>query len=146
MEKGVTYAKLEMDGTDRFVPLRRMLGVSSFGMNLILLQPGARGRIHLHREQEEVYLVLEGTISLAVDGAERDMGVGELARVAPEVRRQLVNRGPDRCAILALGGSGDHVGRDGVAFVSWQSTEGAPPQEIPLPEDLPKEERRGVTS
>lgn len=145
MDKGVTYAKLEMDGTERFVPLRRMLGVSSFGMNLILMQAGQRGRIHLHREQEEVYLVLEGTLSLGIEGDERDMGVGEIARVAPEVRRQLVNRGPGRCAILALGGAGEHVGRDGTAFVSWEATEGAPPQEIPLPEDLPEKERRGAS-
>lgn len=142
MEKGVSYAKLEMDGTERFVPLRRMLGVSSFGLNLILLKPGERGRIHIHRSQEEVYVVLEGTLSLAVEGVERDLAVGEMARVAPDVRRQLVNRGPGRLAILALGGSGEHEGRDGIAFVSWGATSGAPPQEIPLPESLPAEEIR----
>lgn len=142
MKQGVSYAKIETGGTERFVSLRRMLGVSSFGMNLIQLQPGARGRIHVHREQEEVYLVLEGTLSLAVDRDERDMGVGELARIAPDVRRQLVNRGPHRCVILALGGAGEHVGRDGIAFVSWEATQGAPPQEIPLPADLPGHERR----
>lgn len=137
MERGVSYTKLDTSGSDRFVSLRRALGLSSFGMNLILLQPGERGRIHIHREQEEVYLVLEGTLSLAAEGNERDLVVGELARVAPDVRRQLVNRGPARCAILALGGAGEHVGRDGVAYRSWDATEGAPPQEIPLPEDLP---------
>ncbi len=142
MQKGVSYAKLEMDGSERFVSLRRALGVTSFGMNLILLEPGARGRIHRHETQEEVYLVLRGTLSLAIEGTERDVVEGELARVAPEVRRQLVNRGPGRLAILALGAAGEHVGRDGTAFVSWEATEGAPPQEIPLPEDLPPEERR----
>lgn len=142
MQKGVSYAKLEMDGSERFVSLRRALGVTSFGMNLILLEPGARGRIHRHETQEEVYLVLRGTLSLAIEGTERDVVEGELARVAPEVRRQLVNRGPGRLAILALGAAGEHVGRDGTAFVSWEATEGAPPQEIPLPEDLPPGERR----
>lgn len=142
MQKGVSYAKLEMDGSERFVSLRRALGVTSFGMNLILLEPGARGRIHRHETQEEVYLVLRGTLSLAIEGTERDVIEGELARVAPEVRRQLVNRGPGRLAILALGAAGEHVGRDGTAFVSWEATEGAPPQEIPLPEDLPPAERR----
>lgn len=142
MESGVTYAKLDRDGGERFVPVRRMLGVSSFGMNLIVLRPGERGRIHHHREQEEVYVVLEGTLSLGIEGKERDMGVGEAVRVAPEVRRQLVNRGPGRLVLLALGGSGEHIGRDGTAFVSWEATEGAPPQETPLPEDLPENERR----
>ena len=72
------------------------------------------------------------------------MSAGELVRVAPEVRRQLINRGPARLAILALGAAGEHVGRDGTAYLSWDATEGAPPQETPLPEDLPEGEvRRG---
>jgi uncharacterized cupin superfamily protein len=126
-----------MTGTERFVSLRQELGVTSFGMNLILLHAGARGRIHKHAKQEEVYLVLEGRLSLSIEGVERDMNIGELARVGPEVRRQLINRGPGKLAILALGGAGEHIGRDGTAYVSWNATEGAPPQETPLPEDLP---------
>jgi uncharacterized cupin superfamily protein len=137
MEQGVSYAKLEMGGAERFVSLRQMLGVSSFGMNLILLQPGNRGRIHKHERQEEVYIVLEGTLTLAVDSVERDLGPGEIVRVAPEVRRQLINRHPARLAILALGASGEHVGRDGIAYASWDDQIGAPPQQIPLPEDAP---------
>jgi len=143
MEKGVSYARLDMTGTERFVRLRDQLGVTSFGMNLILMHAGARGRIHRHGKQEEVYVVLEGTLSLAIEGIERDLHQGELARVAPEVRRQLINRGPARLAILALGGAGEHVGRDGIAFVSWDATQGAPPQETPQPDDLPESERRG---
>jgi uncharacterized cupin superfamily protein len=142
METGVSYAKLETGGTERFVSLRQMLGVTAFGMNLILLKPGNRGRIHRHERQEEVYLVLEGTLSLAIEGVERDLAVGEIVRVAPEVRRQLLNRGPERVVLLALGAAGEHVGRDGIAFPSWESTEGAPPQQTPLPADLPEEERR----
>ena len=66
MEPGVTYARIDTAGTERFVTLRRMLGVTSFGINLVLLRPGERGRIHKHEKQEEVYLVLEGTLSLGV--------------------------------------------------------------------------------
>ncbi|HEX6849852.1 MAG TPA: cupin domain-containing protein [Candidatus Polarisedimenticolaceae bacterium] len=142
MQQGVSQARLEMEGTERFQRLRDELGVTSFGMNLIRMHPGARGRIHRHEKQEEVYLVLEGTLSLAIEGVERDLATGELVRVAPELRRQLLNRGPGRLVLLALGAAGEHVGRDGVAFVSWEATTGAPPQETPLPEDLPESERR----
>ena len=62
---------------------------------------------------------------------------GELVRVAPEVRRQLVNRGPERLVLLALGGTGEHNGRDGEAWTAWDSPDSAAPQEVPLPEDLP---------
>jgi uncharacterized cupin superfamily protein len=142
MEQGVSYAKLDMGGSERFLPLRQLLGVSSFGLNLILLQPGNRGRIHKHERQEEVYLVLEGVLSIAIEGAERDLGPGELARVAPGVRRQLINRGPARLAILAMGAAGEHAGRDGIAYASWEAQTGALPQETPLPADLPASERR----
>ena len=81
--------------------------------------------------------MLDGVLTLAVEGEERELARGELARVAPMVRRRLINRGSERCAVLALGGAGEHEGRDGVAFESWETTEGRPPQEVPLPADLP---------
>ena len=131
------FGRLDPDSGERFQRLRSELGVSSFGMNLIVLQPGQRGRIHAHDAQEEVYLVLEGELSLGLEGDERLLGVGELARVGPQVRRQLVNRGETRLVLLALGGSGEHVGRDGRAWGSWDADgPGRPPQELPLPEDV----------
>ena len=137
MEDGVAFAALDLDSPERFVALRRMLGVSSFGLNLILLRARQQGRIHRHERQEEVYLVLAGTLTLSVEGEERELARGELARVAPAVRRRLLNRGDELCAVLAVGGAEPHVGRDGLAYESWEATEGRPPQETPLPADLP---------
>jgi mannose-6-phosphate isomerase-like protein (cupin superfamily) len=117
--------------------------VTSFGINQIVLQPGERGRIHRHERQEEVYLVLEGRLTLIVEGEASDMEEGELARIGPQPKRQLVNRGPGRLILLALGGEGEHSGRDGVAFESWDSQLGAPPQEVPPPADLDPSELRG---
>ena len=134
---GVSFGALDLESSDRFVSLRRLLGVTSFGMNLILLRPGQQGRIHRHQHQEEVYLVLEGRLTLVIEGEEHGLAFGDLARVAPEVRRQLINRSSGRCAILALGAAGEHRGRDGLAYSSWSDSEGRPPQEVPLPEDLP---------
>jgi len=136
METGVAFAKLDPDTEERFIPLRRQLGVTSFGLNQILLRPGQRGRIHRHTAQEEVYVVLSGTLTLGIEGEERELAQGELARVAPGVRRQLVNQGDDDVLLLALGGANEHVGRDGEAFPAWDVEVGAPPQEVPLPDDL----------
>jgi mannose-6-phosphate isomerase-like protein (cupin superfamily) len=125
------------------VPLRRQLGVTSFGINQMILEPGQQGRIHRHRDQEEVYLVLEGTLTVAfAPDEEVDLAVGELLRVGPQVRRKVLNRGPARAVVLALGGAGEHQGRDGEAFGAWDVTEPRPPQEVPLPDDLPAGERR----
>lgn len=142
MEEGTARTRLEADTEERFVPLRRRLGVTSFGLNQIVLSPGQRGRIHRHRRQEEVYLVLEGQLALLVEAEESELGPGELIRVAPGVRRQLVNRGPGRLVLLALGGDGEHQGRDGEAFESWEDETARSPAEVPFPADLPDDELR----
>jgi uncharacterized cupin superfamily protein len=139
MEDGVGFAQLGPAEGERFQQLRRELGVSTFGLNAIAFEPGQCGRIHRHVRQEEVYLVLEGELSLLVEGEEHRLGRGALARVAPGVRRQLVNRRPHRLLLLALGGAVEHEGRDGEAFVSWEASTGAPPQDVPLPDDVPVE-------
>ena len=136
MESGVAFTRLRPELEERFVSLRRELGVTTFGINQLVLAPRQRGRIHRHSQQEEVYLVLEGTLTLAIEGEEHTLGAGELARIAPTVRRQLLNRGPERVVLLALGGAREHVGRDGEAFTAWDDQTGKAPQEIPLPEDL----------
>ena len=141
MEPGTARTRLAPEAGERFVALRRRLGVTSFGINQIVLEPGQRGRIHRHERQEEVYLVLEGTLTLLIEGEATVLDRGELIRVGPELRRQLVNRGPERLVLLALGGSHEHEGRDGEAFTSWEDDRGAPPQEVPLPPDLPAGER-----
>jgi mannose-6-phosphate isomerase-like protein (cupin superfamily) len=135
MESGVSFAALDPGTEERFLPLRRMLGVTSFGLNQIVLRPGQRGRIHRHRDQEEVYIVVSGTLTLVIEREARELRQGELARVAPEVRRFIANRGDEDVVLIALGGSNDHVGRDGEAFETWDQEEGRPPQEVPLPPD-----------
>jgi mannose-6-phosphate isomerase-like protein (cupin superfamily) len=137
MDDGVARTRLDPDPDDRFVPLRRRLGVTTFGLNQIVLRPRQRSRIHRHERQEEVYLVLEGTLTLMVEGEEQTLERGELIRVAPSVRRQLVNRGPGSLMLLAIGADGEHQGRDGEAFTEWSQERGAPPRETPLPDDLP---------
>ena len=142
MEQGVSFTRLEPGTEDRFVALRRALRVTTFGLNQMILQPGQQGRIHRHEKQEEVFFVLEGTLTLSIEGKETDMGPGELVRVAPDLRRRLLNRGPDRCLFIAIGGAHAHEGRDGIAYEQWDDTEGRPPQEVPLPGDLPASDRR----
>jgi uncharacterized cupin superfamily protein len=133
----ISRTTIDPAASERFVSLRRALGVEAFGLNQLTLQPGQRGRIHRHGEQEEVYLVLQGTLTLLVEGEELVLGGGELARVPSDVRRQLVNRGAEPVVVVAIGAAGEHVGRDGEAFEDWSETEGRAPQEVLLPDDVP---------
>ena len=136
MESGASFATLDLEAGERFVALRRQLGVESFGLNLMLLEPGQRGRVHRHQRQEEVYIVLAGTLTLELDGGEvHTLQPHDTARVGPETRRRLSNRGDTRVALIALGGAEPHVGRDGLAYTDWGDTEGKPPQEVALPPD-----------
>ena len=137
MESGVSVTSLDPAGDDRFQRLRHELGLSTFGLNLLRLGPGARSRIHRHERQEEAYLVLEGTLTLLVEDEPRELARGDLARVAPDVRRQLVNRTRDPLLLLAIGGAKEHEGRDGRAYRSWDERgPGSTPADVPLPDDL----------
>src|SRR5690349_20499639 len=95
-----SFARLDPEHDERFLSLRRELGVTSFGINQIRLRPGQRGRIHTHHNQEEVYLVLAGTLTLWVEGERRELGQGELARVGPNVKRQIASQHPEDVLIL----------------------------------------------
>jgi quercetin dioxygenase-like cupin family protein len=137
-EPDVTTTTINTHNSERFQSLRRELGIEGFGMNVITLKPRQRGRIHDHERQEEVYLVLEGELTLGVEGEEQTVPRHGVARVPAGVRRQLVNRGTSTLLLLALGADGEHTGRDGRAWESWdEAGEGRAPQDVPLPSDLP---------
>ncbi len=95
-------------------------------------------RIHRHREQEEVFLVLAGELTIAFGPDEAHaFGVGELVRIAPQTLRRMENRGGERLSLLALGGAGaEHQPRDAEAFIEWDGEPGTP-AEVPFPPDLP---------
>jgi len=137
MTTGLSVTHFDPDEAGRFERLGHELGTGSFGLNLMVLRPGQRGRVHLHHQQEEVYIVLRGELSLLVEGETTVLGPNDAARVGPEVRRQLANAGAELCAFLAMGASGEHVSRDAQAFADWDDTVGGQPREIPLPEDIP---------
>jgi len=137
IEDATTQTRLDPASGERFVALRRQLGVTSFGINQIVLQPGQRGRIHRHERQEEVYLVLEGCLTLVIEAEPVELTEGDLIRVPAPVRRQLVNHGPGRLVLLALGGGGgEHQSRDAQAFAAWEQRDGVPPTELANPADL----------
>lgn len=91
----------------RFRPARQALGVSAWGMNVLELDPGCEGypeHDHTADGQEEVYLVLEGTVILHAEGTERTLSRGDFARVDPSVTRKFITR-TEGATLLALGGT-----------------------------------------
>jgi mannose-6-phosphate isomerase-like protein (cupin superfamily) len=56
----------------------------------------------MHREQEEIYVVLSGSGRIKIDDTILDLVEGDLVRVAPGVWR-CTEAGPDGMTILAVG-------------------------------------------
>jgi uncharacterized cupin superfamily protein len=73
--------------------------------NIWRLPPGARGGRHVEHVQEELFVMLEGTISLLIgDPPERVvLSPGAVAVVDTETARQLRNESADEAVLLIVG-------------------------------------------
>jgi mannose-6-phosphate isomerase-like protein (cupin superfamily) len=122
----VTHTQIdEMDAIDgffegiKFHKAAAGLDVSSFGMAIIDLAPGAEdypehdhsaegigGQMFAQRPQqlgqEEVYVALSGSGTLEADGERYPLDADHIARVGPDVKRKIVP-GPDGLRLLAIG-------------------------------------------
>lgn len=90
---------------------RAALGVSSFGIQLLRFPPGATRypeHDHAHDGQEEVYIVLEGSVTLLAGDEQHLLEPGLFARVGPEERRKL-ETAAEGALVLALGGTPGEV-------------------------------------
>jgi uncharacterized cupin superfamily protein len=98
-----------------FRKVRQELGVTAFGVNVIVLPPGQTGRRHRHERQEEIYFVHSGTLEIEFgDGSRHRLGPGGVARVdAPTVRVLHNPSDSEEAVYLSAGGADGYVGRDG---------------------------------
>ena len=94
----------DMETAGNWLLARRSLGLSSFGMNVVEIPPGDRIPEHdeTGRDQEEVFIVLEGSPSLVVDGREIETPAGTFARLDPHLSRTVVNHGDEVAAVLIV--------------------------------------------
>jgi uncharacterized cupin superfamily protein len=92
----------DFERTGKWSLARRSLGLQSFGMNVVDLQPGERIPEHdeTERDQEEVFVVLSGSPTLVVDGEELPARAGTFLRLDPELRRTIVNNSDEPASIL----------------------------------------------
>lgn len=108
-----------------FKRARAELGVTAFGFQVIDLPPGFEGypeHDHAAEGQEEVFVALRGSATIAVDGERVALDPDTMVRVGPAARRKVV-AGQDGLRMLVIGGV------PGAAFVPAPQTEigGAPP-------------------
>jgi uncharacterized cupin superfamily protein len=97
-----------------FRKVRQELGVTAFGVNAIVMPPGFTAGAHYHDEQEELYVCLDGLLSLEFeDGSKHVLEPGGMARVDAATVRRMGNPGEADCTYICIGGKDGYVGRDG---------------------------------
>lgn len=117
----MAYETATSDEIDSVVPeeygsmhfFREPLGCERVGVTLLELAPGAKGKAHDHAEtdHEEVYLVVDGELTVTIDadsekreeGTEVVLAAGEAIRLTPETHRQLHNRGDGPVRAVLVG-------------------------------------------
>lgn len=96
-----------------FRKVRRALGVTAFGANVIVMPPRYVGFAHYHDRQDELYFVHRGTARVEVGDEERLLGPGGLFHAESTTPRRVSNAGDDDLVLLVVGGEGGYVERDG---------------------------------
>ena len=107
----------DLERTGGWLLVRRTLGLSAFGINLVEIEPGQRIPEHdeTGRDQEEVFLVLAGDAALIIDGDAHPAPAGTFARLDPSVRRTVENTGSETASVLIMSAPRD----SGYAPMEW---------------------------
>jgi len=101
-----------IDAVDRWVspaaekrPLGEAVGAEHVAVNYYELAAGDSFGFgyHRHPDQEEAFVVLEGTVTFETEAGDREVGAGEAARFAPGEWQRGTNEGDRRVVALALG-------------------------------------------
>lgn len=94
----------EFDREGKWLLARRSLGVESFGMNLVELQPGESIPEHdeTGRDQEEVFIVVEGDAIIVIEGEDHPARAGTYVRFEPHVRRTARNDGEGTVTLMMV--------------------------------------------
>ena len=92
----------EMETAGSWMLVRRTLGLETFGINMVDIGPGERIPEHdeTGRDQEEVFLALDGDATLVVDGEEHALPEGSFARLDVHLTRTVANNGSEPIRVL----------------------------------------------
>jgi mannose-6-phosphate isomerase-like protein (cupin superfamily) len=85
--------------------LSELAGFAGTRANIWRYEPGAKGRRHRHKHQEETFVVLAGTLSMYLGEPPRrvDVPTHGLIHVEPGTALQSVNHGEEELLVYAYG-------------------------------------------
>ena len=97
------YAGSDVPG--EFRPLTAALAAEQLAVTLIRVPPHSdfeQGTGHFHDEQEEIYIVARGTLTMRFGDDIRKVPAGSVARVAPRTPRSHRNEGDEAVELWAF--------------------------------------------
>jgi mannose-6-phosphate isomerase-like protein (cupin superfamily) len=113
---GDGYAAAHLDAMGEgygFRKVRRVLDVTAFGINAIVLPAGIETGFHYHDVQEETYFVHRGRLEFEFgDGRKLLLGPGGFVRVDASTHRKVRNVGDEDAVYVVVGGKDGYVGRE----------------------------------
>jgi uncharacterized cupin superfamily protein len=84
--------------------LSRRMGCKGVGFSYVRYKPGDGATyVHRHKVQEEVFITVEGTGTIMLDGKRISMPKGTIIRVSPTVYRAIGNDSTEDVVFLILG-------------------------------------------
>src|SRR3954451_21876834 len=88
----------------RWVLVRKSLGIDSFGVNVVEIGPGQGIPEHneAERDQEELFVVLEGDLVAVIDGERHPVSARSYVRVDPQPTRTFLNEGDAVAQLLII--------------------------------------------
>jgi uncharacterized cupin superfamily protein len=99
-----TLNHYNLDEATLLQPLKDDLGLHAVGVSLARMEPGTGyPYFHAHKEQEEIFICLQGTGTIFIGDEELTMTAGDFLRVSPEVPRAVGNRTRKPGVFLLLG-------------------------------------------
>ena len=108
-----SFGSIDDMGDGVFRKVRQELGVTAFGVNVLVLAPGVVGRPHYHDEQDEVYFVHRGRARFEVGGETHELGPGGVGHIESTTPRRITSVGDEDLVMFVVGAKDGYVGRDG---------------------------------
>ena len=98
---------------------RKHLDSEHLGVTYVRYAPNLRPSMgHSHRQQEEAYVVIEGSGRIRLDGEVRELRRWDVVRVGAEVVRAF-EAGPEGLVLIAVGANRPEGGDGMPVDVSW---------------------------
>jgi mannose-6-phosphate isomerase-like protein (cupin superfamily) len=96
------------------------IGAEQAALSWRRMPPGTGGKGsygHRHKTQEEIYLVLKGTLQFKLGDEVTDVPAGTVVRVAPQVWRSVWNEGPEDVELVIAARKLEGDPRDDTEFL-----------------------------